>query len=39
MRLRQGYYAFLEYKQKPDYSLYFADRIYKLFSEIISGGQ
>ena len=29
VRLRQGYYAFSEYKEKPDYSLYFANRIYK----------
>jgi predicted transcriptional regulator of viral defense system len=29
VRLRQGYYAFPEYKGKPDYSLYFANRIYK----------
>ena len=29
VRLRQGYYAFPEYKEKPDYSLYFANRIYK----------
>jgi len=28
-RLRQGYYAFPEYRGKPDYSLYFANRIYK----------
>jgi len=28
-RLRQGYFAFPEYKSKPDYSLYFANRIYK----------
>ena len=29
VRLRQGYYAFPEYKAKPDYSRYFANRIYK----------
>ena len=29
VRLRQGYYAFPEYRGKPDYSLYFANRIYK----------
>ncbi len=29
VRLRQSYYAFPEYKSKPDYSLYFANRIYK----------
>ncbi len=29
VRLRQGYYTFPEYKGKPDYSLYFANRIYK----------
>lgn len=29
VRLRQGYYAFPEYKSKPDYSLYFANRIYR----------
>ena len=28
-RLRQGYYAFPEYRGKPDYSLYFANRIYR----------
>lgn len=28
IRLRQGYFAFSEYKNKPDYSLYFANRIY-----------
>lgn len=28
-QLRQGYYAFPEYKGKPDYSMYFANRIYK----------
>ena len=28
IRLRQGYFAFPEYKRKPDYSLYFANRIY-----------
>lgn len=29
IRLQQGYYAFPEYKSKPDYSLHFANRIYK----------
>lgn len=29
IRLRKGYYTFPEYKSKPDYSLYFANRIYK----------
>ncbi len=29
VRLRQGYFAFAEYKSKPDYSLYFANRIYR----------
>ena len=29
IRLRQGYFAFSEYKNKPDYSLYFANRIYR----------
>lgn len=29
IRLRQGYFAFQEYKHKPDYSLYFANRIYR----------
>ena len=29
IRLRQGYYTFPEYKGKPGYSLYFANRIYK----------
>ena len=28
IRLRQGYFAFSEYKNKPDYSIYFANRIY-----------
>lgn len=28
IRLRQGYFAFSEYKNKPDYSSYFANRIY-----------
>lgn len=28
IRLRQGYFAFSEYKYKPDYALYFANRIY-----------
>lgn len=29
VRLRQGYYTFPEYKSKPDFSLYFANRIYR----------
>jgi len=29
IRLRQGYFTFPEYKSKPDYSLYFANRIYR----------
>jgi predicted transcriptional regulator of viral defense system len=29
IRLRQGYYTFPEYKTKPDFSLYFANRIYR----------
>ena len=29
IRLRQGYYAFSEYKNKPDYSRYFANQIYR----------
>ena len=29
VRLRQGYYAFPEYKSKPDFALYFANRIYR----------
>ncbi len=29
IRLRQGYFAFSEYKSKPDYPLYFANRIYQ----------
>ncbi len=29
IRLRQGYFAFSEYKHKPDYYLYFANRIYR----------
>jgi len=29
IRLRQGYFAFSEYKHKPDYALYFANRIYR----------
>ena len=29
VRLRQGYYTFPEYKNKPDYPIYFANRIYK----------
>lgn len=28
-RLRQGYFAFPEYKDKSDYALYFANRIYR----------
>lgn len=28
-RLRQGYFAFSEFKNKPDYPLYFANRIYR----------
>lgn len=28
-RLRQGYYTFPEYKSKPDFALYFANRIYR----------
>jgi predicted transcriptional regulator of viral defense system len=28
IRLRQGYFAFPEYKNKPNYALYFANRIY-----------
>lgn len=28
-RLRQGYYTFPEYKGKPDFALYFANRIYR----------
>jgi predicted transcriptional regulator of viral defense system len=28
-RLRQGYFTFPEYRNKPDYSLYFANRIYR----------
>ena len=28
IRLRQGYYTFPEYKGKPDFGLYFANRIY-----------
>lgn len=28
IRLRQGFYTFPEYKQKPDFTLYFANRIY-----------
>ena len=31
IRLRQGYFAFSEYKSKSDYSLYFVNRIYRLF--------
>src|SRR5659263_469529 len=29
IRLRQGYYTFPEYLNKPDFSLYFANRMYK----------
>ena len=29
IRLRQGYYAFSEYLQKPDFALYIANRIYR----------
>jgi predicted transcriptional regulator of viral defense system len=29
VRLRQGYYTFQEYKSKPDFTLYFANRIYR----------
>ncbi len=29
VRLRQGYYTFPEYKSKPDFALYFANRIYR----------
>lgn len=29
IRLRQGFFSFPEYKNKPDYFLYFANRIYK----------
>lgn len=29
IRLRQGYFAFSEYKNKPDYTNYFANRIYR----------
>lgn len=29
IRLRQGYYSFPEYKGKPDFALYFANRIYR----------
>ncbi len=29
VRLRQGYYSFPEYKSMPDFSLYFANRIYR----------
>ena len=29
IRLRQGYYTFPEYKEKPDFALYFANRIYR----------
>lgn len=29
LRLRQGYYTFPDYKGKPDFALYFANRIYR----------
>ena len=29
LRLRQGFYTFPEYKVKPDFALYFANRIYR----------
>jgi len=29
IRLRQGYYTFPEYRSKPDYPLFFANRIYR----------
>lgn len=29
IRLRQGYFIFFEYKSKPDYFLYFVNRIYQ----------
>ncbi len=29
VRLRRGYFAFPEYKGKPDYAFYFANRIYR----------
>ena len=29
IRLRQGFFTFPEYKGKPDYALYFANRIYR----------
>ncbi|MDR1500172.1 MAG: hypothetical protein LBI58_04245 [Tannerellaceae bacterium] len=29
VRLRQGYFAFPEYRRKPDYHMYFANRIYR----------
>jgi len=29
LRLRRGYYTFPEYKSKPDYTLFFANRIYR----------
>jgi len=29
IRLRQGYYAFPEYKNKPDYAFYFSNQIYR----------
>ena len=29
IRLRQGYFTFTEYKSKPDYTLFFANRMYR----------
>ncbi len=29
IRLRQGYFAFAEYKERKDFALYFANRIYR----------
>ena len=29
IRLRQGYYTFPEYKSKPDFTLFFANRVYR----------
>ena len=29
IRLRQGYFAFSDYKNKPDYAFYFSNRIYR----------
>ncbi|OFY50616.1 MAG: hypothetical protein A2W85_07935 [Bacteroidetes bacterium GWF2_41_31] len=29
IRLKQGYFTFPEYKEKPDYAFYFANRIYR----------